>query len=192
MQFHVIPKSIESIDVTTNSDRQGDAFQKLNADLNAIEGRILDQLRQSYSHLSKELTSLNKELKALVKKQEKQIYEDASKKQAARLQLFDTWRLQHEAGIKHIADTIERQEEQRRRQKYQRKVLDSLYFEKIEDRRNMIEKKHAKTLQWVFDPPANAQWSRIPDWLRDSDSLFWITVSQIEHRPSSPLTSSAG
>jgi hypothetical protein len=182
MCIGVLPKSIEKTNVITDSDSQGEAFQKLNASLDAIEGRILYQLRQTYNQLNGELTSLNKDLRSLVKQQEKQIYEDASKKQAARLQLFDTWRLQHEASIKHIADMIEQQEEQRRRRKFRRKVLDSLWFEKIADRKNMIEKKHAKTLQWVFDPPINSQWSRIPDWLRDSDSLYWVTVSRMELR----------
>jgi hypothetical protein len=176
MVIYVPSILIEMTDSVMDSDAQGAAFQNLNAGLDAFEGRLLDQLRQSYSRLSGDLTSLNKDLTALVKNQEKQIYEDASKKQATRLQLFNTWRLEHEASIKHIADTIERQEEQRKRQKYQRKVLNSLYFEKIEDRRNMIERKHTKTLQWVFDPPTNSQWSRISDWLRDSAlPVYWIT-----------------
>lgn len=170
------PKFIQCIlTFTVNSDGHWKAFQKLDANLSAIEGRILDLLRQKYDNLSGQLTTLNRDLSQLVREQERQVHEDALTKLEARIQLFETWRMQNEASIRSIVDTIDQQEEERRLRKYQRKVLDTLYFEKIDDRQNMIDEKHAKTLQWVFDPPANSQWSRVPDWLRGSDALYWIT-----------------
>ena len=60
---------------------------------------------------------------------------------------------------------------------FQRKVLDSLHFEKIDDRQNMINKKNEVTLGWVFNnsPQSQSQWSDIPSWLRGPDGLYWVS-----------------
>lgn len=62
-------------------------------------------------------------------------------------------------------------------------ILESLKFEKMEDRRDQIEKAHKQTFDWIFQSNSEAseqqKFSRTDidfvSWLRESNEVFWIT-----------------
>jgi heme oxygenase len=55
-----------------------------------------------------------------------------------------------------------------------KKVLKTLWFRKIDDRRTFISPAHSQTLQWALRPPAAGQrWADFPEWLRSGSGLYW-------------------
>jgi hypothetical protein len=57
-----------------------------------------------------------------------------------------------------------------------RKLLDSLYFCTIYDRRELIAKAHRNTCEWIFrDPNLHEKpWDSFIDWLRKGRGCYWI------------------
>ncbi|KAM3515708.1 hypothetical protein MY11210_000686 [Beauveria gryllotalpidicola] len=55
-------------------------------------------------------------------------------------------------------------------------VLDSLSFATMIDRRESVEKSHARTFDWIYKDAQTAQvpWSSFVDWLRHGDGIYWI------------------
>ncbi|KAJ4153692.1 hypothetical protein LMH87_010168 [Akanthomyces muscarius] len=55
-------------------------------------------------------------------------------------------------------------------------VLESLSFATMVDRRESVEKAHARTFDWIYKDAENAQvpWSNFVDWLRHGDGIYWI------------------
>ncbi|OAQ95647.1 hypothetical protein LLEC1_03361 [Akanthomyces lecanii] len=55
-------------------------------------------------------------------------------------------------------------------------VLSSLSFATMVDRRESVEKAHARTFGWIYKDAENAQvpWSNFVDWLRHGDGIYWI------------------
>lgn len=91
---------------------------------------------------------------------------------------MDQWRAQNEETLAQILQGVHQKDEEQKRLSYRRKVLDSLYFERIDDRQNMINEKDQVTLEWVFEPPLEMQgkWSDVPSWLQGSNNgLYWVS-----------------
>lgn len=56
-------------------------------------------------------------------------------------------------------------------------ILASLRFLSMRDRQAEIPVAHQKTYRWIFNQPRikeDVPWSSFSDWLRDSDSIYWI------------------
>ncbi|KGQ07021.1 hypothetical protein BBAD15_g7654 [Beauveria bassiana D1-5] len=55
-------------------------------------------------------------------------------------------------------------------------VLESLSFATMIDRRESVEKSHARTFDWIYKDAQNAQvpWSSFVNWLRHGDGIYWI------------------
>lgn len=55
------------------------------------------------------------------------------------------------------------------------RVLDRLWFRKIDDRRESITTAHRRTLEWSLQPNAEgAKWDNLSDWLRESSGIYWV------------------
>jgi hypothetical protein len=142
-----------------------------------MEGKIMDGVFQHMNEIKQQVKWLTEDFAKLVKEQRKEIYEGESKKKEDRDRFIDQWRSRNEETLTHILQRVHRKEEDQKSLSYRRKVLDSLYFEKIDDRRNMIDGKDELTLGWVFDlpPKTPSKWSNVPSWFQGSDGLYWIS-----------------
>jgi hypothetical protein len=61
----------------------------------------------------------------------------------------------------------------------EQRVLDSLQFPKIQERRHQIHEAHRETYRWILQPPTdqNQQWDSFSDWLSsptESRNIYWI------------------
>ena len=142
-----------------------------------MEGKIFDAVRHYSNGIQVQVKDLSRDMSKLAKQQSKSIYDDRNKKIEARQQMIDNWRAQNEATLDCILTKVYQMDNDQKRLRFQRKVLDSLYFELIDDREHMIDYKHKTTLEWVFTPsPENRPtWTKVPMWLRGSDGLYWIS-----------------
>jgi hypothetical protein len=53
---------------------------------------------------------------------------------------------------------------------WQQKILKTLAFESMKQRKDIIKEAHARTLNWIFDDRA----SRFMDWLSRKNGIYWI------------------
>ena len=55
-------------------------------------------------------------------------------------------------------------------------VLDSLYFSRMQDRREYIAEAHNKTFQWVLQAEVATErpWANLAKWLKTSNGIYWI------------------
>ncbi|KAH6855875.1 hypothetical protein B0I37DRAFT_366022 [Chaetomium sp. MPI-CAGE-AT-0009] len=60
----------------------------------------------------------------------------------------------------------------------QDRILRSLWFRKMDDRRESIRPAHEKTFQWVFEPapdPKDPEWEDLESWLRVDSGIYWVS-----------------
>jgi hypothetical protein len=159
------------------SDGQAKAFAKIDSDITIMKGKILDAVRCHSNNMQQQVKDLSRDMSKLAKEQSKRIYDDENKKMEARQQMVNRWRVQNEATLSYILGKVHQMDNDQKRRSFQRKVLNSLYFEKIDDRERMIDDNHKTTLGWVFTPSAEdrPKWSEVPAWLRGSDGLYWVS-----------------
>ncbi len=138
--------------------------------MNRVEGKILDVVPRHNSDMQQQVEDLSRDMANLAKDQSRRIYDDQNKKVEARQQMVDRWRTQNEATLNRILGKVHQMDNDQKRLFFQRKVLSSLYFEKINDREHRIDDRHKTTLRWVCTPSAENQpkWSEVPAWLRGS------------------------
>ncbi|KAE8444336.1 hypothetical protein EG329_000646 [Mollisiaceae sp. DMI_Dod_QoI] len=56
------------------------------------------------------------------------------------------------------------------------RILQTLWFRKMTDRREDITAAHQKTLKWAFQPPKEKNtWDDLSDWLRTGAGVYWIS-----------------
>ncbi|EXJ75908.1 uncharacterized protein A1O5_00416 [Cladophialophora psammophila CBS 110553] len=152
-----------------------------------IEERLakLDRLRQqAIIHLlvvvndgiKQEVQKLAEDLKKLADEQRKR-RRDYQLKETGSVQLLDQWRIQNEDALDLIAQSVQEKDEQAKKKSHQRKVLDALLFDRIDDSESKIDPKAEVTLDWAFNPPAKyqSQWSDMSAWLQGPDSLYWVS-----------------
>lgn len=55
-------------------------------------------------------------------------------------------------------------------------ILNSLSFATMVDRRESVEKAHARTFDWIYKDAkiSKVPWSNFVDWLRHGDGIYWI------------------
>ncbi|KAK0754234.1 hypothetical protein B0T18DRAFT_338448 [Schizothecium vesticola] len=95
---------------------------------------------------------------------------------------------------KHITEaarSADEREQDARLEARRERLLRSLKFDRMNERRNMVEKSHGKTYQWVLrdgsdageladvaeSPKADADypWDSFSDWLRSTEPEYWIS-----------------
>ena len=56
-------------------------------------------------------------------------------------------------------------------------VLTSLYYPRMQDRREFISNAHAKTFNWVLEckTQGSTPWSDLRNWLRQEDGIYWLS-----------------
>ncbi|KAH6887618.1 prion-inhibition and propagation-domain-containing protein [Thelonectria olida] len=58
----------------------------------------------------------------------------------------------------------------------QDRILQRLWFRKIDDRSESITPNHEKTLRWALKPPNDADsWDDLPAWLRSGSGIYWVS-----------------
>lgn len=141
-----------------------------------MEGRICNGVDQHSAEIKQQVQKLAEDLKKLAKEQSKKNHDDEFKKSES-VQILDQWRITNEESLSRIVRSIHEKDEQLKGQSYQRKVLDTLYFERIEDRQSKIDPKADGTLRWVFNPPTKyqSQWSDMSTWLQGAGGLYWVS-----------------
>lgn len=159
------------------SDGQSKAFAKIDSNVTGMERKILDAVQRHNNDMQQQIKDLSRDMLKLAKEQSKRTYDDQDKKMEARQQMVDRWRAQNEATLNRILGKVHQMDNDQKRLFFQRKVLDSLYFEKIDYREHMIDERHKTTLRWVFTPSAEnrSKWSDVATWLRGSDGLYWVS-----------------
>lgn len=56
------------------------------------------------------------------------------------------------------------------------KILDTLWFRQIDERKDLIEPAHIQTLEWVLNPPSeDFIWDDLTRWLRQGSGTYWVT-----------------
>lgn len=58
-----------------------------------------------------------------------------------------------------------------------RRVLECLWYRKIDDRRAHIKKAHFRTLNWALEPPSEqaANWDNLSEWLAHGTGIYWVS-----------------
>ena len=58
----------------------------------------------------------------------------------------------------------------------QRRILDSLWFQTMDDRRKNVKEPHFKTLKWALKPQqTDAKWDDLCEWLKSGSGIYWIS-----------------
>ena len=172
-----VPPLYGVITYTILSENQTNLNAELISRLNQTQRKILEGVLESNRDTKEEIQGLQRDLSRLAKEQSRSARLAEDKKKEARQILVDQWQTQNQETINFVLSTFHEKEASQKSISYRRKVLDSLYFERIEERENMIDESYQKTLRWVFDPtPAiRSRWSDFPGWLRGSDGLYWVS-----------------
>ncbi|KAL9108602.1 MAG: hypothetical protein Q9227_006688 [Pyrenula ochraceoflavens] len=155
------------------SKSQSEALIQSNEVVNAVGRAILLEIQRQNQ-------SFRDEIKLLASQMRQQSRHDVK----SRLGQTDAWKqstdeflLQHQQIIAGFLNHLSNDRDVEKLRNFQRKVLSSLHFEKIDDRENMIVDKLRTTLEWIFESPAEylSQWSDFPTWLQGPESLYWVS-----------------
>lgn len=56
------------------------------------------------------------------------------------------------------------------------RILATLWFRRIDERRESISEAHFQTLQWVFEPPTlDYPWDDLVEWLSHGTGIYWVS-----------------
>ncbi|KAK0647132.1 prion-inhibition and propagation-domain-containing protein [Cercophora newfieldiana] len=57
------------------------------------------------------------------------------------------------------------------------RILNALWFRRIDDRRQCISPAHSRTLEWALSPPAasDSPWADLAEWFRHGSGFYWIS-----------------
>lgn len=73
---------------------------------------------------------------------------------------------------KLIADAAEKS----LRQNAEQRILDSIWFRRMNDRRDTLKDPHSQTLQWALEPPhGDVEWDDLGEWLRAGTGIYWVS-----------------
>ncbi|KAI0380623.1 prion-inhibition and propagation-domain-containing protein [Hypomontagnella monticulosa] len=60
--------------------------------------------------------------------------------------------------------------------RYQKKILDLLWFRTITERKESISAAHSKTFHWTLHPPVEEYpWDDLSEWLLSGSGIYWIS-----------------
>ncbi|PLN76738.1 hypothetical protein BDW42DRAFT_198819 [Aspergillus taichungensis] len=157
--------------VHKNQDR---ASARLVTHANGTERRIMSAVGPHLNQLRQRVDELSDNISELVTRQSQTPEIDELRHSQ---QLVDHWRDVNQTSLLRIVSSVQERDEARKWRSYHRKVFDSLWFEKMDDRHHMIEEKAHATLQWVFNPPTaiQPQWTAVSAWLECRDGLYWVS-----------------
>lgn len=64
-----------------------------------------------------------------------------------------------------------------RRIEFERRILESLYYDGMDDRESRVAAAYESTFQWIFKdrPEDERKWNSFKDWLGSDAQLYWIT-----------------
>ncbi len=98
---------------------------------------------------------------------------------------------QHEES-RTIIKNIERQQEEMLLAEQRRKLLDSLRFERMNEKVSRTKETHPETFKWILQPPSEAstlaldkidvdhrsylgrRWDDFPTWMESDSTLYWV------------------
>lgn len=139
-----------------------------------MEHKIMFAVAPNIEHVRQRVDELNTNIAKLVEQQSLPPNDSELEK---RQLMVEKWRDANQSSLLGIVNSLHERDEELKQRSYRQKVFDSLYFQKNDDRLNMIGSKAYDTLKWVFDPPPTIQpvWTKIPSWLEACDGVYWIS-----------------
>ncbi|KAJ5528336.1 hypothetical protein N7513_012495 [Penicillium frequentans] len=153
---------------------QQKAFSRMTTDVSRMEHKIMFAVAPNMEQIRQRVDELNKNMSKLV---EQQSQPPNNSELGKRQLLVDQWRTLNQSSLLGIVNSLHERDEGMKQRSYCQKIFDSLYFQKTDDRLNMIGSKAYDTSNWVFDPPPTIQtvWTKIPSWLEASGGVYWIS-----------------
>ena len=161
-----------------------DEYQK------TLDSKVLIDVRQALGELSVEQEAQGKNLK-------QQLSQMSSGIKACHLAFANQLRseidkyiltseAQHETTREHVTAAIQdltlsqnehfnKEKQHQHSQQQHDQFLDSLRFNEMHTRMNEVEEPHADTFQWIFEEDASRPWDSFCNWLRDDDTVYWIS-----------------
>ena len=147
------------------SNRQVTAAEFSRIQYEQLRNDILEAVRDSKAHLSESLTAVRTAL----------LSNDASRTNFSIGNQMGTWQT---TIVSSTPDQAHDASEAEKHAKTNQMVLDSLYFEQMDDRHESIAEAYAGTFQWIFDGQAlHHPWANFVDWLQTESlgKLYWVT-----------------
>jgi len=131
-----------------------------------FQRKILDAIQQSYAGLKEELVMLSSSLN------------DARRED--RTQLVRVWQADNKENLNLLSGRLSTVTEDAQIMATQTKLLDSLYFSRIEERRERIPEAHKQTFKWIFGgiKEDGTWWDHFVHWLEDQvvrENVFWVS-----------------
>ncbi|KAK4185025.1 hypothetical protein QBC35DRAFT_525158 [Podospora australis] len=106
---------------------------------------------------------------------------ESSLKNHITLSMVDTERSLSDR-ISAAARTADEREKEAEAEVARGKLLCSLKFDRMNERRNMVVESHPETYDWVLSEPQNASeagvhlpWDSFPGWLQSTEPAYWIS-----------------
>lgn len=158
-----------------SSEGQSKAFKKLEANTSTMGGNLLAAIRQHNAPVQREIQQLRKDISRYVPKNTH--VDQSTSAYTINHTILANCMLKNDSSIKTLLQTVDKTSNDQALRPYRTNIMNSLWFQRMDDRQNMIDNKHQETLNWIFEPPPgyNLQWSSVPEWLRGSDSLYWVS-----------------
>ncbi|KAG8528473.1 uncharacterized protein KY384_007391 [Bacidia gigantensis] len=131
-----------------------------------LESKILAAVQHSSGQLRQDVADLSK---SILKEQHDK-----------RKETVDSWIDDHRHQFGEVSQTVSTVVWHEREEWTGNSILRSLYFPRIKERYKRVAVAHAKTFDWIFEPPSDAlvPWADFKLWLRDlayQGSLYWVT-----------------
>lgn len=84
---------------------------------------------------------------------------------------------EHEKSREHVGNKFQEHERRLADEEHRRRLLDSLWFDKILSREETIPEAHSETFQWIFDRSGQAvrPWDNFIAWLESGEAIYWIS-----------------
>ena len=84
-------------------------------------------------------------------------------------------RLIRDAASEQDAD-MARPADEKLRAHCRERVLHSIWFHFMDERRDAVATSHPKTFDWAFEPPrVDAEWDSLSDWLSSGAGIYWMS-----------------
>ncbi|CAD6592252.1 MAG: hypothetical protein ASARMPRED_006132 [Alectoria sarmentosa] len=150
-----------------------DIQKRLEGYRNALDTKILIYLRQRFDlaslEHSKEFQDLDQKIQKLIN--------DISQGPKTFEELKDLLQNEYEKSREHVGNEFQEHERRLADEEHRRRLLESLWFDKILSREETIDEAHSETLQWIFDRSGQAvrPWDNFIAWLESGEGIYWIS-----------------
>lgn len=148
------------------SSRQETGYQNIIRANNVTQSTILNAIRQSSDSLKAEVNNLSQSLNHAKAKDRRHILED--------------WQAVNRSDLNQLFGTFHEDTERTRWKDTKEKFLASLYFTRLEERRDRISEAHKSTFRWVYGGirEDGTRWDNFALWLEGrqaQDGVFWVS-----------------